>query len=229
VALTFADSYVLTDYTAPLGRPIVYTLYRNGMVITSWTTILNSTTSRLQDPIRPDQSVPVAHSGRTTGMVTLTSETLAEINHPAPGAAIKVLGDPFPRQYVDQRQAPTRVKLGLNVYDEPTSAQVRGIVNGSPILLFRPLPSVIGVPPLVYLLADVTEEPVRRWDGAKFTRWHMTGDLIAAVVQAAITGQVTYDQVQALLGNYTYDQILAVASSTTYLDWQKNPLIFTTF
>lgn len=227
-AFSFADSYVLTDYTAPLGRPIVYTIYKNGSVLTTWTTTLNSPNSRLQDPIRPDQSLPVMHSGRWPGKLTLTSETGGSINRPAAGTAIPVIGDPFPRQYVGTRQAPGKIKLGLKVYDEPTSTLVRGIAASAPILLFRPLPSVIGLPPLVYLLGDVTEEPVIRW-GSTYTLWHMTGDLVAAVVQAAITGQITYAQVQALLGNYTYDQILSAAASTTYLDWQKNPMIFTTF
>jgi len=47
-------------------------------------------------------------------------------------------------------------------------------------------------------------------------------------LRAAVTGSVTYDQVQQLLAGYTYDQVQAKAAATTYLDWQKNPLIFST-
>ena len=86
-----------------------------------------------------------------------------------------------------------------------------------------------GVPALTYLNADAHREQfTTHLPGGQQEYWTLSGALVAAVAQAAITGSVTYDEVQQLLAGYTYDQVQALAAGTTYLDWQKNPLIFST-
>ena len=103
------------------------------------------------------------------------------------------------------------------------------IIQGTPILLIRSLPKMVGIPALAYLNGDVGQTPfTTHLPGGHQQYWTVTGDLIAAVLQAAVTGSVTYDQVQQLLAGYTYDQIQTRAAATTYLAWQKNPLIFST-
>ncbi len=62
--------------------------------------------------------------------------------------------------------------------------------------------------------------------GGSLTHWNVTGDLIAAVKQAAISGYVTYDQVQQLLAGVTYNAVQTKYSGLTYLDVQKDPLIY---
>jgi hypothetical protein len=85
---------------------------------------------------------------------------------------------------------------------------------------------MVPLPALSYLCAEVVEQPVTVHYGGTLTRWAVTGDLVSAVMQAAISGFVTYDEVQQLLAGVTYDEVQAAYSGLTYLDVQKNPLIF---
>jgi hypothetical protein len=79
---------------------------------------------------------------------------------------------------------------------------------------------------LAYLLAEVQEQPVTVHIGGSLTRWNVSGDLVSAVVQAAVSGFVTYDEVQQLLAGVSYDEVQAVFSGLTYLDVMKDPLSY---
>lgn len=222
------DSGVLTDYACPLNTQATYTLWVDGVIADVKTITLPSATAWIQDPRQPDRALPVHTGDDSPGALTMRSEALKEINYPVAGAAMAVMGDPLPVAFGGQRMAPKGVNTSVSAYDVEGADAFRELISEAPILLLRTTSDMVPLPPLVYLLADVAEQPKNVHIGGSFTAWNVAGDFVRPVMQQVISGFLTYDDVQAVLGVYTYDEVAALAGGTTYLDWQKNPLIFTT-
>lgn len=228
-AKPITDSDVSTDPAAPLNLPITYTLSTAGGIVASATITLPSTTAWLQDPLQPDKSIPVVLTGNVPGAMTLDGTALKQIDYKNQASEIQILGSALPVFFGGQRRARTGINITMKSYTDDVSATFLNIVQEAPILLLRPITKMIGLPPLAYLNADVSQKPfTTHLPGLHQQIWTITGDLVAAVLQAAISGYVTNDEVQQLLAGYTNDQIQAKAAGTTNLDWQKNPLIFST-
>lgn len=226
---TFIDSYVETDWSAPTNRPVTYSLLVNGAVVASATITLTTAYAWIQDPLQPDKNMPLALNGRVPGMATLDDKSLKSFDYKAPGTEIPIMGSSLPVVFGGQRMDASGVLHRLRTFTDTDAALLREIIREAPILLIRPLPKMTGLPALAYVNGDVKREPfTTHLPGGAQQYWTVTGNLVAAVMQAAITGSVTYDQVQQLLAGYTYDQVQTRAAATTYLDWQKNPLIFST-
>ena len=229
-AKQFIDTVVDMDWCAPTNRPITYTLLVGGVVVAAATITLPSAYAWLQDPLQPDKCLKFALTRDGSGTAVLDAKSLKMFDYDkANGALIPILGSSYPVAFGGQRLEASRLTHKLRTFTEADSAMFRDIIRDAPILLIRPLPGMVGLPPLAYLNGDVVQEPfTTHLPGGHQQYWTVTGDLIAAVLQAAVTGSVTYDQVQQLLAGYTYDQVQTRAAATTYLDWQKNPLIFST-
>lgn len=222
------DSGVLTDYAAPLNVQTTYTLYVDGVIADVKTVTVVSETAWLQDPRQPDRALPVHVDRRVPGAVTLRDEALKEINYPARASSMEVMGDPIPVSFGGQRGAPRGVNVSMSAHDADTADTFRELISEAPILLLRTVKDMVPLPPMVYLLAEVTERPLNVHIGYSLTAWSVVGDFVRPVMQQVISGFLTYDDVQDVLGVYTYDEVLALAAGTTYLDWEKNPLIFET-
>lgn len=227
-AKQFIDTMVDIDWAAPLNRPATYSLLVNGSVVAAATITLTSATAWLQDPLQPDKCLPVKTGGINPGFLTMDGPALKSVTYKNSSSVIDIIGSDYPVAFGGQVSAGSGINASMKADDNETSAAFRTIVTGTPILLLRTTADMVPLPPLAYLQAQAAEQPVTvHWGGA-LTAWAVTGDLVAAVMQAAVTGSVTYDEVQQLLSGYTYDDVQAFAAATTYLDWQKNPLIFST-
>jgi len=228
IARTFSDSDVTVDWMPPLNRPITYTLTGGGVTITA-TVIVGSATAILQDPIQPDQFIPVFQGGAGTGGLTLAGTALKEATYPNQATRIQVAGSPYPVVMGAQQQAASGVVMDVYANDVLSSDRFKRIRSGTPVLVFRPVGPTPILPAVSYLVAQTKEAPLTRHLPAGVrTRWFITGDLVAAVKQAAISGYVTNDQVQQLLAGVTNDQVQAKYAALTNLDVQKNPLIYAT-
>jgi hypothetical protein len=228
-AKQFTDSVVDMDWCAPTNRPITYTLLVNGVVVAAATITLPSAYGWLQDPLQPDKCLKFALSRDGLGTAVLDDKSLTQFTHKSNSNAFPILGSPEPVMFGGQRQAQSGVTYRLRTFTDADADTALDLIQGTPILLIRSLPAMVGLPALAYLNGDVGQTPfTNHLPGGHQQYWSVTGDLIAAVLQAAVTGSVTYDQVQQLLAGYTYDQIKALAAATTYLDWKKNPYIFST-
>jgi hypothetical protein len=226
---TFIDSYVDTDSAVPTNRPVTYSLLVNGAVAAAATITLTTLYAWIQDPLQPDKNMPLALSGRVAGMATLDDKSLKSFDYKAAGTEIPIMGSSLPVVFGGQRMDASGVLHRLRTFTDADAALLREIIREAPILLIRPLPEMTGLPALAYVNGDVKREPfTTHLPGGTQQYWTVTGNLVAAVMQAAITGSVTYDEVQQLLAGYTYDEVQTLAAGTTYLDWQKNPLIFST-
>jgi len=227
-AKQFIDTYVDMDWATPLNRPTTYTLLVNGVVAAAATITLTSDTAWLQDPLQPDKCLPVMTGGVNPGFLTMDGPSLSSVAYKNRSGSIDVMGSAYPVAFGGQVGAASGINASMKSDDSVTASAFRVIVQGTPILLLRTTADMVPLPALAYLQAQVVEQPVTVHWGGTLTAWSVTGDLIAAVLQAAVTGSVTYDQVQQLLSGYTYADIQTRAAATTYLDWQKNPLIFST-
>jgi hypothetical protein len=228
-AKQFIDSYSELDWAAPINRPVTYSLLVNEVVVVSATITLSTPYAWIQDPIQPDKCLPVKTGGINPGFLTMDGPSLKSVAYKSKSSAIDIIGSAYPVAFGGQVAAASGVNASMKADDNATSAAFRAIATGTPILLLRTTSDMVPLPALAYLQAQVVEQPLTvHWGTSQLTAWSVTGDLVAAVLQAAITGTVTYDQVQQLLAGYSYDQVQAKAAATTYLDWQKNPLIFST-
>lgn len=228
LAWEVVDSGVLTDYAAPLNVQTTYTLYVGGVIADVKTITLPSLTPWIQDPRQPERALPISLDRRVAGAMKLRGEALHEINYPARSSSMDVMGDPLPVSLGGQRGAPRGVNVSMSAYDADTTDAFRELISEAPILLLRTVAEMVPLPPMVYLLAEVTERPENVHIGGNLTAWSVVGDFVRPVLQQVISGFLTYDDVQAVLGTYTYDEVQALAAGTTYLDWEKNPLIFET-
>jgi hypothetical protein len=228
LAWDVVDSGVLRDYAAPLNVQTTYTLWVDGVIADVKTFTVVSLTAWLQDPRQPDRCLPVLVSGSGPGSLSMRDEALKVVQYPARSSSMSVMGDPLPISFGGQRGAPQGVNVSMSTYDAETADAFRELVSEAPILLLRTVPEMVPLPPVVYLLADVSEQPQNVHIGGGLTAWSVTGDFVRPVLQQVVSGFLTYDDVQAVLGVYTYDEIYALAASTTYIDWDKNPLIFPT-
>lgn len=227
-AKQFIDTVVDMDWAAPLNRPTTYTLLVGGVVVAAATITLPSATAWLQDPLQPDRCLPVKTGGINPGFLTMDGPSLKAVAYKNKSNLIDIIGSAYPVGFGGQVGGGSGIDAAMKSDDATTAIAFRVMAQGTPILLLRTTADMVPLPALAYLQAQVVEQPVTvHWGGA-LTAWSVTGDLIAAVLQAAVTGSVTYDQVQQLLAGYTYAQVQAKAAATTYLDWQKNPTIFST-
>ena len=222
------DSDVLIDYAAPLNVQTTYTLYVDGVIADVKTITLESATAWIQDPLQPDRAMPVSVDVDVDGALYMRGEALNQIDYPNRSSQMSIMGDRFPVSFGGQRQAAAGVDTSLSSKSMATADAFRLMVSEAPILLLRTVAAMVPLPPLSYLLANVTEQPMNVHIGGNLTVWSVTGDLVRAVQQSAISGFITYAEAQELLAPYTYDEVQTVCAGTTYLDWQKNPLIFST-
>lgn len=228
-AKQFIDTMVYTDWAAPTNRNVTYNLSAGGSVVASATINLPTDYAWLQDPLQPNKCMPFTLRDTGTGTATLDSRSLKELEYRAGSSLIGIMGSSKPVAFGGQRSAASGVVHRIRTYTDADAERFLNIIKEAPILLVRTLPGMRGVPALTYLDANVRREQfTTHLPGGEQEYWTLIGDLLAAVMQAAITGSITYDDVQQLLAGYTYDQVQAKAAATTYLDWQKNPLIFST-
>jgi hypothetical protein len=228
IAWDVVDSGVLVDYAAPLNLQTTYTLYVDGVIADVKTITLESAYPWIQDPRNPGRSLPIRLDAAQSGFLKLDQSAARNYAYRGKSKTMDVMGDPMPVAFGGQRQAASGVPLNAHTNDEATRAAFKQLISEAPILLVRATAQMVDMPPLGYLLCDVAPEHRTINAAGSWTFWNINGDFVRPVLQQVVSGFLTYDDVQAVLGVYTYDEVQAVAAGTTYLDWEKNPLIFTT-
>lgn len=219
------------DWTPPTNATITYTALVNGSPIATNTITIPSTVGWIQDPLDPTNAYPVVPNRPSNGSVGAGAEVASSMTYKSQANLVPIIGDPYPVALAGTRQAASATPFPMYTGTAADTAGFRSLTgpHGAPILVFRPPPNVMPqLPSLCYLVADVTEQPVDVMVGGSLTRWLITGNLVAAVVRAAVTGKSTYADVQALLSSETYGSVQTKAAATSYLDWLQNPLIFGT-
>jgi len=229
-AITLLDTDVVTDFACPLVRLTTYSLIWNDMQVATADITVSSEYAWVSDPLQPDRSIPVKLDGDSNpGYLTLNAESLQEVTYESAGKAIPVLGSPYPVFMGGQGQVATDVPLQMYSDDKATADDFRDLIVHSPVLLLRPLANMDPLPAVAYLTRKIRERSVTRVFNGTVAEWIWTGNLVEAVQQAVISGIATYADVQALITtSTTYATVQADAAATSYLDWRKNPLIWST-
>lgn len=225
-ARSFSDVVVDTDWAAPLNRPATYSLYADGALVLTAVIQLDYATAVIQDPVDPTLWMPVSGTDKAPGQLTM--QAMGAVEYPAEQTLIPVLGARYPTAIGGQVQRGSVGALDYRTYDAATAAAFRELALSTPVLLLRTTVDMAPLPALSYLSGRVSEVPETVHFGGGMTAWRSSPSLVQAVQAAAVSGHVTYDEVQQLLAGLTYDEVQAAASATTYLDWQKNPLIYAT-
>lgn len=214
---------VIVDHFPALGTPTTYTVYVGTHAMKQTTITVESDTGWLQDPIYPDQAVPVVGHGGVVGALKLTSESLESVTYAVTGTEHKTLGSRYGVVIGSDRGGAENVTLTHSSYDRALDTATRELVEDAPVLVFRPPAGMQPLPPVCYLHATFTDMPLTTHWGGTLARFSLTGNLVQAVLTAARSGLATYADVHAILSGYTYGDVAALQAGKSYLDVQKNP------
>ena len=231
VSRSITGSDVDIDWAAPLNRVIRYQLIDSvaGVVATA-NIVLDSNAAILQDPILPDKFIRVSARGaRIPDWATMTEGSTSQLQYGNGANLVPIMGSMYPVALGGQATRGTNVPELFSTYSENSADTFRNMVlGGANVFLLRTTQDMKPLPALAYLSGAFSENPITSmWDKANgTTHWEINANLVAAVMQAAKSGYITYDQVQALLGGLTYDQVQAKYASLKYLDVQASPLIY---
>ncbi len=217
-----ADTY--TDATPPLGRPVTYTLIKDGLPVNSRTITVESTTGWVQDPLSPETALPVATTDADPAVLALAKAALKNITYVAQYEEETPLGGQYPIIRADQRGGASGVEFHLNAYQNTISDAFQQLVLDTPILLFRGLPSWGSIPALAYLIGNVQEAPYNRDRGGQFTTWAAGGKLASPVALGPLTGTVTNAMVQDNLVGRTNASIQSTTGTKRNIVVQADPL-----
>jgi len=221
------DAGFITDYDAPLGRPVFYEVEvisgPDGPSRTLTPTItVESTTSWLMDPLIPQSAVPVVGDDGEDGPY-LRGEALAQLEYAADVSLINIMGSDKPMALFGQRMAARGVPLSIGANLLEHNVRLKRLLQSTAQLLFRPLPVFDSLPGTMFVsIPTVTERPVDVAEGSYLTWWDLQADTVQAPVLKVLTATFTYGDVALLFA--TYQQKQDGAAGKTYLDDLKSPL-----
>lgn len=221
------DSDFLIDYAPPLGREVTYTVEildgpKYGTDVGVATLVIESEVGYIQDPLDPTSAVPLHGAHNRDGALTLRSGALAELEYAADMNVVKILGSNRPVALMGQRMAASGVSFAAMTNAAEQATALRNLLATSTVLLVRGLPKWGEyLPPVTPMaISAPKEKPVTVGQGGQFTRWELTGDIVAAPSAQILVALWTYQDVADLW--QTYDQAQA-AHTGTYLQDRKNP------
>jgi hypothetical protein len=219
------DADTGTDWTVPLGRPVTYTLFKDGVAIASRTVTVNAATGDIMDPLDPPGALKVNTTDLDPNVLTLSNLAITKIIHANTASDREYpLGARYPIARPGVRSAAQQVPLVFNAARNQASDALLDMVQDAPILLVRALPSWGSVPALIYTDAPVEEVPLNRGRGGQFTQWSLEADAVAPVTRASAAGRVTNAEVQAALTGRTHDSIQAASGTKRHVEIKANPL-----
>lgn len=218
------DSDTGTDFVVPLGREVVYVLFVNDQAVSSITITVLSPNGYIMDPIHPEYSLAVSTVFLGPNVLALSNKALKTVTYAGSTEGERPLGSRYKIARSGQREGATGVEVVINAHSNNASDELLELIQDTPTLLFRSVPSWGSIPALMYLNGSVTEEPVTRAHGGSFTQWTISGDLVAPVTRPAITGIVTHDMVKLSVGLLTHDEIYNVSGSKTWTEIKAAPL-----
>lgn len=233
---TMTDANFITDYAAPLGRPVTYEVE----VISGPTgaarayaepVTVNSATGFIQDALVPQNSVPVI--GGDGDEVYLRPAALKALEYNADISIFDVMGSNKPLALFGQRGAEKGLDTSLGAASAEQNARLKNLLKSTGQLLFRPLPSMgeYGMTGSLYLAnAKATQLPVDVSWGGQLTWWDLKSDVVAAPTIRVLTATFTWGDVSILFSTWQQkqDAIVAAASaageSPTWLFDLKHPI-----
>lgn len=224
-----SDAQFLTDYDAPLGRPVSYEVeVISGPVgparVTSAPITIDTPFGWLQDPLVPQSAVAVS-AGDLDELAHLQAQALSSLEYNANVTLIPVMGTDAPMGLFGTRQAASNIPLPLDVDSKEQNRRLKDLLKSTAQLLFRPVPSYseLELPGTMYVsVASVREIPINVSGVDFLTRWELKADTVDAPTMRVLTANFTYGDVAIVYA--TYGQKQTANAGKTYLDDLKSPL-----
>lgn len=217
-----STAVLVTDFFPGLNVPTTYVVWVGGQAMATTTITVASEVGWIQDPIYPDQAIPVS-GNRVAGALMLTSDSLQEVNYGAGGEQIRTLGSRYGVVIGANRSAAQNVVLAGSSMDRGLDAKIRELVAQAAVLVLRPLPEMLPLPGVAYLHADFTDSPFTTHWGGDLARFTLSGNLVQAIIAAYRSGLATYQDASTVLSGYTYAQVAALRAGLQYVDVHKDP------
>lgn len=226
--LSLIDSGYITDWDAPLERPITYELEvlsnaDGASRTTSEPVTIPSVTGWLMDPLIPQTAVPVI--GGDGDEVYLRVPALSELEYQANISIFDVMGSDKPLALFGQRIAEKGLDTSLGTRSAEQNTRLKKLLRSTAQLLFRPLPAwgELDLNGTLFLAnATARQLPVDVSWGGKLTWWDLKSDVVAAPTIKVLTATFTYGDVTMLTS--TYQQKQDLMAGLTYLDDLKHPI-----
>ncbi|ALY09593.1 minor tail protein [Arthrobacter phage Laroye] len=216
------NAETMIDWFPPLGRPVTYTLFVNGVSTSSRTVIIPSTVGYVVDPLQPETAMPVDIVDN--GGLYLSHEALTQRSYKSRSNQEFPLGGRYPIASMGPRQAISGITFVLNAPTTAVADQLESLVEDTPVLLFRPLPSWGNLPGVCYTDGEVRPVFFHRGSGGRFSQWSIEGDLIQPVSRAVISGTITNDMVAMNLAGRTNADIASASAYRKNIEIKANPL-----
>jgi len=224
---TIVDAGFITDYDAPLERPVTYELEvlsgpSGPDSATSEPVTVPSATAWLMDPLVPHSAVPVLGTKDSDGSAYFRSEAMAELEYAADASMITIMGSDAPMMLFGQVMKARGIPLAMSTRSAEQNVKLKRLLQSTAQFVFRPIPGHgwdlpgtmhIGIPSKVELPVDVSM-------GGSLTRWDMRADTVQAPVLKVLTATYTWGDVAIMFATYQQKQD---AVTGTYLDDLKNP------
>jgi hypothetical protein len=218
----------VVDYEAALGRTVSYDIevlsgVCAGVVITTATITLSSTSGWLSDPLQPGTAIPVYADIGPNGEPGLDWDALAQFEYKSTVTELIVAGTDEPVALIGKRQSAANVAIHVTTLATAQTNALRVLLKQASVVLFRPLAGwASALPGLCYMAAaSVLEQPVNEKLGGQMVEWQAKSDFIAPPAANIVAPTTTYGTVSA---NYaTYTAFNAAHTSQTYLQVIQNP------
>lgn len=214
------------DYEVPLGRLVTYDIVVQGAIIPLRLTdsvFVESTVGYIQDQLLPLGAVPVSSGLDLDNAAVLTNTAFRKWKTAVDSSSVSVLGRNEPVAMTGQRMAMSGVDFSVFTEAAEQSSALAALLESTPMVLIRPLPSWGPLPDLIYTVPEVSRELVYGEAGATMTTWDLSGDQMAPQSIQVLVSLWTYGDVEALWATYADAQAAAVASGATYLADQRDP------
>lgn len=227
--VSMVDADFVTDYDAPLGRPISYELEviasSDGSSRTASAPVtLESDSAWIMDPLMPQSAVAVRRSMLPSGEATFEASAMATFDYAADAQLYRILGSDKPMAMFGQRLAAAGVDLTMVTNAVEQNARLKALLSSSGQFLIRaPLAWTDVLPGACFaMVANVSQKPLGARRGSPLTVWSMTADVISAPTIKVLTATFSYGDVEMMMDSYQQKQDLMVGKS--YLDDLKNPV-----
>ena len=229
--ITANDATFITDYHAPVGRPVTYEIE----VITgpggASRTVSNAVTLEtggvgfIMDPLIPQSAVPVVGKRGTNEDIYLRGAALSSLEYAADVSIFKIMGQRNPMALFGQRMAETGLDTSMGTRSAEQNARLKKLLQSTANLMFRPSPEwgQLELSGSLFLAnATARQTPVNVLMGGNLTWWDMQSDVVQAPAIKVLTAIFTYGDVQILMD--TYQQKQDLMAGKTYLEDLKSPI-----
>ncbi|MEO5317588.1 hypothetical protein PV761_03205 [Arthrobacter sp. CC3] len=229
--ITGNDATFITDYHAPVGRPVTYEIEvlsgPAGASRTQSNTVTLDTGGEgyLMDPLVPQTCVPVVGKRDKNDDLYLRGSALAALEYNAEISIFKVMGSDKPMALFGQRMAEMNLDTSIGTRSAEQNTRLKKLLKSTGQLLFRPSPEwgQLDLPGAMFIgNAQATQVPVNVLMGGEITWWDMKSDVVQQPTIKVLTATFTYGDVALLMS--TYQQKQDLMAGKTYLEDLKNPI-----